>query len=168
MKENIHKSLVTIQAMRNYLLSQLDSLTTEELNFIPKYFNNNIIWNLAHMNTVLILLFYKNTNTKPFLDEEIINEFLPGSKPLCFYNEQKIDLIKNIFISTVTKLEEDYNNSYFSDYQIPLKIKEKFNLEITSLEDAILYILHHEGIHYSEIMKLIRINLNKNARKSEN
>lgn len=43
------KSFEIIRKTRQAILSQVSELTIGQLNEIPAGFNNNIIWNLAHM-----------------------------------------------------------------------------------------------------------------------
>ena len=38
-----------LKLTRQYLLNDIKDLTVEQLNEVPAGFNNNIIWNVAHM-----------------------------------------------------------------------------------------------------------------------
>jgi len=43
------KEIERLKKTRIFLLDLIKDLTTEQLNEIPKGFNNNIIWNLGHL-----------------------------------------------------------------------------------------------------------------------
>ncbi len=45
----MNKQIEILRNTRKHLLSFINDLSTEELNEIPQGFNNNIIWNLAHL-----------------------------------------------------------------------------------------------------------------------
>ena len=43
------KQIEIVRSLREYLLSTVNELSTEQLNQIPDGSGNNIIWNLAHL-----------------------------------------------------------------------------------------------------------------------
>lgn len=153
MSEAALKIIELIQKFRLFLLTQINDLTTEELNHIPICCNNNIIWNLAHLDAVLYILCYKNTGSEIPVAIERLQPFFPGTRPSIIYNDDEIHSIKQIFTQTLPRLEKDYKKGIFKNYQTPEKIKDAYGVRLHSIEDAMLYILHHEGIHFAEIFK---------------
>ncbi len=45
----MNKDIDYIKKARYYLLDGIKDLSADQLNQIPEGFNNNILWNLAHM-----------------------------------------------------------------------------------------------------------------------
>jgi hypothetical protein len=41
--------VTTLRKLRFAVLKAVEQLTTEQLNKVPDGFNNNIIWNIAHL-----------------------------------------------------------------------------------------------------------------------
>lgn len=153
----MQKNIDLIFNFRKYLLAKIDSFSAEELNYIPENFNNNIIWNLGHLNAVLQALCYRNSGLPIPLEEKYFYPFLPGTKPSDFIDENEINIIKQQFITTVQQIQIDLENGLFKQYNKPEKIEQIYNIQLISISDAIDYITHHEGIHFNAILMLKRV-----------
>lgn len=154
---SMNKNLEIILNFRKYLLIKIDTLHAEQLNYIPASFNNNIIWNLGHLNAVLQGLCYKNSGLPIKLEEKYFYPFLAGTKPVDFISENEIISIKKHLITSVEQLQTDLEKNLFKQYHKSEKIEQVYNIQLTSINDAIYYITHHEGIHFNAILTLQRM-----------
>ncbi len=57
---------------RQIMASFLDSFSLEELNKVPKEFNNNIIWNIAHLVVTQQLLTYNLSGLPMLISDEMV------------------------------------------------------------------------------------------------
>ena len=55
----MEKIIELIKATRNKLLSLVEELTTEEMNYIPTGFKNNLAWQIGHLVVSQQILCYK-------------------------------------------------------------------------------------------------------------
>ena len=150
------KSLEIILNFRKYILKNINSLSVEELNAIPDAFNNNIIWNIGHMNAVLNALCYRTAGLPVLIDQEYFLPYLPGTKPQGPVKEDEILTLKEAFLKNAEQLQNDLTIRSFQNYVKVEKIETVYNIKIESIEDAIKYITHHEGIHFNAIMAIKR------------
>ena len=86
-----------MQKTRINFLQLLDGLTIEQLNTIPTGFNNNLIWNFAHLLATQQVIFYGLANLTPNVDEQFIKSYRRFTKPEAFVSEAEFDTIKQNF-----------------------------------------------------------------------
>jgi hypothetical protein len=120
-----------IAQTRKNMVNVLDSLNTEQLNLIPAGFNNNIIWNFAHILSSAQALCYKVSGKPLRFDDPILGEFRKGSKPERAYTAKEIDWFKVVSVNSLSQLEKDYQSG---------------------IEDAISFLPLHEGLHLGYMM----------------
>lgn len=140
-------------ATRNNILKAIESLSIEQLNIIPKGFNNNIIWNVAHVLVTQQLLCYKMANQEMSLDDSFIDLFKKGTVADYEVTEEEVVLLKEELISLSNKLEEDYSAGLFKEYN---SYTTSYNVTLDTIEDAIQFNNIHEGLHLGYIMALKR------------
>ena len=153
----MHKNIDLILNFREYLLTKIDAFSAEELNYIPENFNNNIIWNIGHLNAVLQALCYRSSGLPIPLEEKYFYPFLPGTKPADFIPENEITIIKQQLVTVVQQLDMDLGNGLFKQYHKSEKIEQIYHIQLNDINDAIHYITHHEGIHFNAILSLKRV-----------
>ena len=144
----------TLKKVRLNFLNVLGELTAEQLNEIPKRFNNNIVWNLGHLLASQQGLCYVRAGLKMTIDEQLFLTYKPESKPNGFVDNLEIDRLKELFISAIEQFEIDYNKNMFIGYTQWIN---RTGIEITNIDDAIAYVLFHEGIHLGYVMALKRL-----------
>ncbi len=147
------KALNTLKTTRQNILKVIDNLSTEELNKIPKGFNNNIIWNVAHCSVTHQLLTYLMSGNTPKIDQKTISDYRKGSKPEKEVSSVEIDQFKKILLTSVDDLCNDLEKLKSSQYQ---SYTTSFGIELESIEDAINFLNIHEGIHFGYILALKR------------
>lgn len=136
---------------RTILNSFLESLTLEELNKVPEGFNNNVIWNIAHVIVTQELLVYRLSNLEGTVDKHLIEKYKKGTKTESAVTKNEVDEIKNLLFSTIESTKADYNKGVFKRFnEYTLSTKGV----LSSVEDALYFNNFHEGIHLGYILAL--------------
>lgn len=148
------EKLDTIRKTRIFLLNLVSELTPEELNEVPAGFNNNIIWNLAHLVAAQQGVCYMRAGLAAKVDEDFFNRYKPGSKPEGPVDSEGIAQIKSLMGTSLDRLEEDYGNGLWTHYPA---WTTRYGTELASIEDAVSFLLFHEGLHTGYIMALKRV-----------
>ncbi|MEO8412639.1 MAG: DinB family protein [Ginsengibacter sp.] len=143
-----------IKKFRLFLLNQISSLTTEQLNVIPRGFNNNIIWNLGHLVSSAQIICYRRAGLPISIDEKFLTPFLPNTKPGKFISNEEIEILKELLISTIDCLQSDYENKIFDNYTKSENIERYYGVELLTIDDALDFLLYHEGFHSGRIIAL--------------
>lgn len=138
-----------LRVTRNNALNLMNGLSDEQLITIPKGFNNNILWNIAHMVVVQQLLIYRLSGLDLHVSEEFVLKYKKDSKPEGEYTKGDIAEVKSLLLSTVDKLEEDYNKGIFKEYKT---YTTSYNITLNSSEEAIKFNNTHEGLHLGYAM----------------
>ena len=81
---------------RKALKKIIENHSLEDLNKIPKGFNNNIIWNIGHILVTEQLLVYKLSGLKPMVNDILINKYKKDSKPNGDVSQTEVDEIKKL------------------------------------------------------------------------
>lgn len=132
----------------------IETNTLEDLNKIPKGFNNNVIWNIGHIVVTGELLAYKLSGLKPALSDEIIDKYKKDSKPQGDLTKEAVNEIKELLLSTIEKTALDYSNGVFKDYNA-YTVSTTGNT-LNNIDEALQFILMHEGIHYGYVLALLK------------
>ncbi|MDB4752163.1 DinB family protein [Winogradskyella sp.] len=141
---------ITIKT-RKFLNSFIENLSLLELNKVPDGFNNNIIWNIAHVIVTQQLLVYNLSGLPTIVSKEMIDSFRKGTRPLRDLNQAEVDAISNLLFSTIEKTKDDYDSKLFQTYnQYTVTTKNT----ISNVEEAIEFNNFHEGIHLGYILAL--------------
>lgn len=146
-----------IKNFRLYLLKQIENLSTQKLNKIPSGYKNNIIWNLGHMICAQQNMCYVKAGLPIAVEDKYFSPFLSGAKPESIIEENEIKNLKEIFISSIDKLQSDYDKNLFVNYSPSAAIQKAYGFEVNNVDSAIEYILHHEGIHAGYILAMKRL-----------
>ena len=141
---------ITIKT-RKFLNSFIENLPLSELNKVPDGFNNNIIWNIAHVIVIQQLLVYNLSGLPTIVSKEMIDSYRKGTRPLRDLNQAEVDAISNLLFSTIEKTKDDYDSKLFQTYnQYTVTTKNT----ISNVEEAIEFNNFHEGIHLGYILAL--------------
>ncbi|TXE13144.1 DinB family protein [Seonamhaeicola algicola] len=141
--------------VRKALKQILDNASETQLNTIPKGFNNNIIWNIAHLVVSEQLLINKLSGLPVTVSDDLINAFKKGTKPTGNVSQQEIEVIKDLVISSIKKSEENYKTGLFKNYT-EYTVSTTGNT-LKTVEDALNFVLLHEGIHLGVVMALLKL-----------
>jgi helix-turn-helix protein len=158
----MEKLIAVIKASRNKLLSLISDLSNDQLNHIPSGFNNNLAWQMGHIVVSQQILCYKLSGNKYLIEDELIDLYKNGSKPERYFSEAEINQMKGYLLSTIDQLEKDLQTGIFDNFT-PYSISTYVGIELKSVEDAITFIVSHDGLHYGcslGLKKLIRMQNN--------
>ena len=136
---------------RKIMVSFLDAFSLIELNTIPKGFNNNIFWNIAHLIATQQLLVYGLSGLAMQVNEEFIEKYRKGSKPNSSVTEVEVNDVRRLLISTIDKTKKDYQDGIFKDFK---PYTTSTNSTLTNVKQAIDFNNFHEGIHLGYILAI--------------
>jgi hypothetical protein len=148
------KTIEIIKLPRISLLKAVEGLSIEQLNRIPVGFNNNIAWNLAHIVATQQNICYKRAGIEPVIEDRFITPYLSGTKPEQFISAKEIEIIKELFFSTLDQLEADLQSDRFDNYQ---PWTTRYGNTINSIAEAVMFLPFHEGLHTGYIWALKRV-----------
>lgn len=153
----MNKNIETIRTTRLFLIDMLKEISVEQLNEVPHNFNNNIIWNLAHLVAAQQGLCYLRAGLKPVVETSFTDLYKSGTKPEQFVDAGQVEIIKEKCISSLDRLGVNYDNAVFNNYP---SWTSRYGVTINNIDDAIGFLGFHEGIHFGAIQALKR-NLKK-------
>ena len=128
-------------------------MSTGHLNKIPAAFNNNIIWNIAHLTAAQQNLCYVRSGLAITVKEHF-SPFLSGTKPEKFIEQKEIDSIFDALLNSMDRLAADYSSNVFLKFD---PWGKRYGIKLNSIEDAINFIPFHEGMHIGYIMALKKL-----------
>ena len=132
----------------------IENNTLEQLNKIPEGFNNNIIWNLAHIFVTTEVLAYKLSGLPMHISEELVAKYKKDSKPAGDVTQAEVDEIKNLLVSTAKLLEADYKKGVFKNYT-EYTVSTTGNT-LKNIDDVLQFNFVHEGMHIGYVLALSR------------
>lgn len=141
------KIFEVIRASRKALLSLIEDLSTEQLNKIPEGFSNNLAWQIGHLVVSQQVLCYKLSDNELVIDPTLVDKYRNGSKPESFISAEEIAQIKAYLLDTIDQLEKDLATDKFANYT-PYTISTYKGYRLEKIEDAIKFIVSHDGLHY--------------------
>ncbi len=132
------------------ILSQfLEKYTLEELNAIPEGFNNNLIWNIAHIIVVQQMLVYKLSGLPMIISDEMVEKYKKGTRPERKVLQAEVNEIKSLLFKTIDKTKVDFDNKVFKNY---LEYPTSTGFVLKNVEDAMAFNYFHEGLHIGIMM----------------
>ena len=146
--------LTKIKNFRLFLLSQLEGLTTAQLNQIPPGYHNNLIWHLAHLTSAVQAICYLRAGLPVTIAEKYLTPFLPGTRPERVIDDAEVAAIKALFIDSIDTFRVDFERGLFTTYSPSERIAAVYGVEITTIADALDFVLYHEGYHSGYVIAL--------------
>lgn len=147
-------ALEVLPKTRHFFNRLIEKTSVEDLNRIPKGFNNNIIWNIGHIVVTEQLLVYRLSGLSPLVSETLIEKYKKGTEPKGDVTKSEIDEIKSLLFSTIEKTTEDYKNKVFKDYQ-EYTVSTTGNT-LSNVDDALDFVHFHEGMHFGYVLAQLR------------
>ncbi|MBT2563945.1 DinB family protein [Pedobacter sp. ISL-68] len=150
-------TLATIAQVKNtriFILELVKDLSIEQLNKIPAGFNNNIIWNIAHLTAAQQNMCYVRSGLEITVEEKYFSPFLSGTKPDKFIEKQEINSIFDALLNSMDRLATDYSNGVFLKFD---PWDKRYGMKLNSIADAINFVPFHEGMHIGYIMALKKL-----------
>lgn len=148
----MNKKVGQIKNIRLFLLDQIKDLNPEQLNKIPENYNNNVIWNLSHLISAQQSVCYVRSNVPFVVEEKYFYSHQPSTQPEAFINTSEINLIKELFITSIDDFQRDLDSNLFSNYSPWLA--KPYGVKVSNIEDAMDFLIYHEGLHAGYIIAL--------------
>ncbi|MEM1260273.1 MAG: DinB family protein [Bacteroidota bacterium] len=138
---------------RKILYRFLTKLTDFELFTIPKGFNNNIWWNIAHVVVTQQKLVYGLSALPLNISQELVEKYQKGTAPQGDPSKAEVEEIKKLLFELPDQTIKDYQNGIFKNFKTYMTSPK---VELNSVEDAVAFNVFHEGLHLGSIMALAR------------
>lgn len=145
----MNQTFETIRVSRKLISQFLENYSLEQLNKIPEGFNNNIIWNIAHIIVTQQLLVYKLSGLPMMVSDELVDKYRKGTKPDGTISQLELDEIKSLLFKTINQTEVDYNAKVFKSYN---ELTTSLGFTIKDIEDALSFNNYHEALHVGIMM----------------
>lgn len=143
-----------LRKTRKFVLDSIKDLSLEKLNIVPHGFNNNIIWNIGHLVAAQQSICYIKGGLVAPLPEEAFKKYAPGSRPERFFQSDEEDEIKKLLFTSLDQLEKDFQQDAFDAF-VPWTTR--LGLNLNSINDALVYMHFHEGLHTGIILSMKKI-----------
>ena len=140
-----------IRQNRKALHRYIENTSIEDLCKIPKGFNNNIWWNIAHVVVTEQKLIYGLSGLPLGLSENLVADYQKGTFPKGQPSEEDYKRISELLFSLPEKTTEDYKAGIFTSFK-PYMTTPK--VPLNSVDDALLFNMFHEGLHLGAIFAL--------------
>lgn len=150
----MNKQIDRIKKTRIYLLDLVKDVSVERLNQIPAGFNNNIIWHLGHLIASQQGICYARAGITPVVDEKYIMLYKPGTKPEHFAEGDEVNMIKDVLMWSLDRLETDLSGHLFVNYTT---FTTRYGVELSGIEDALDFLLFHEGLHSGHVTAMKKL-----------
>jgi hypothetical protein len=148
----MHNWTLLLQTRNNYL-AVLEDLSINEVNTIPIGFNNNIVWNIAHIVATMDILFYKLNGLEPHLDAEFIDAYRKGTSPQSFVKAETIEGVKRNLLAQPEWIKKDIEAGVFPS-QLAKPYITSYNFELATIDDIFNFNNVHEALHMGMVMSL--------------
>ncbi|MDG1271188.1 MAG: DinB family protein [Flavobacteriaceae bacterium] len=150
----MEKSLQLLGHNRQMFKSLLTKFTLTEINSIPKGFNNNIFWNIAHCMVSFQRLVYHYSGLPMGIPEKWMRQYNKGTAPTARVTQKDVDELISLFDAKNTQLLKDLDKGIFKNYEV---YTTSTKMELKSVEDAIMFCLVHEGLHVGSVLALAKL-----------
>jgi hypothetical protein len=144
----------SLRKIRALTLHIMQDLTLEQLNYVPVGFNNNIIWNAAHLVVAQQGVCYLRAGLPMMISNEFYSAYKPGSKPAEPLTVQEVDYVKELLLTSIDQFESDFAKGIFENYT---QWTTRYGVELASINDALDFLPFHEGMHVGYMMAIKRL-----------
>lgn len=142
-----------LKQTRANVFNAIAELSHEQVNQVPKGFNNNIAWNFCHSVLVLQLLCYKPSALALAVSDDLVLKYAKGSKPEALISEEEITFFKTLAKTSLEQIEKDFEQGLFQEYE---PYMTSYNVKLNNIKEAIIFNNVHEALHYGYILALKR------------
>lgn len=139
------------KSSRKLYLKFFDNYSTDQMNFIPPGFSNNLIWNIGHIIVAQESLVYRGSGLPMTISEQFINSYKPGTKPEQRVSQEEANKLKELLVSQIAKTEADFQEGIFQTY---IERETATGFHLASIGDALEFNNFHEGLHLGYMMSI--------------
>ena len=138
---------------RNILHKFLTNYSLEQLNKVPEGYNNNLIWNIAHIVVVQQMLVYHLSGLPMLVSQEMVEKYKRDTKPEAPVTEEEVTQIKGLLYTTLEQTQKDFSEGIFKNYNA-FTTMTGFN--IRNVQEAMEFNNYHEGVHTGIMMRIAK------------
>jgi hypothetical protein len=144
-----------LHIVREITLHTANSLPEDQINLIPKGFNNSIIWNFGHILIVQEQLAVNFGKIKPQLPSVYLHYFGQHTDPsswkdapprysdiLSFLKSQTKHIIESLGTRIDEKLTKPFNRN---------------GLSMHTIGELLIYSVYHEGVHIGTVNSMVKV-----------
>lgn len=132
---------------RKAFIELLNGLSIAELNQVPEGFNNNIIWNFGHIVVSTQTLCYVRTGIRPDKSAvKFVGAYEKGSKPTYFVEAAEVEALKELSLSTIQRIEDDYKKGLFQNIQAYQTAT--YGAFLQDIESVLVTSAGHDNLHF--------------------
>ena len=139
---------------RRMIAPFLENYTLEQLNTIPEGFNNNLIWNIAHIVVTQQLLVYKLAGLPMMVSDELVERYKKGTKTEHQATQEEVDEIFTLLHTTIEQTEKDIEKNLFQNYN---EYPTSTGFVLKSNIDSMTFNNFHEGLHIGVMMSIRKL-----------
>lgn len=136
---------------RKVLSQFLENHTLEQLNEVPSGFNNNLIWNIAHIIVIQQMLVYNLSGLPMMVSDEMVSKYKRGTKPETDVTQEEVDIIQSLLFETINQTKADFNAKIFRNFN---EFTTMSGYTMRSAEDAVAFNYYHEATHIGMMMSI--------------
>lgn len=148
---NPNYSLEIVQQTRKNCLNILDTFSIEEINHIPKGFNNNLAWNFGHIIVTQQLLCYGLSGLTPIISKEMISQYRKGTRPGEFVSPEELEKFKTLANTCIDRTIQDLDSGIFKEYK---EYPTSYGMTLHNIQEAITFNASHEALHFGTMISL--------------
>ena len=100
---------------------------------------------------------YVRAGQFPVVNEKYLSPFTTNTKPEAFIAADEIAEIKKLLTDSIDDLQKDFDGKKFDNYSPSVNISKVYGITLNNIEDALEFLLYHEGFHSGYIISLIRM-----------
>ncbi|PAP77724.1 DinB family protein [Rubrivirga marina] len=144
----------TLRQTRQSLVAIVDALPDAARTTIPDGFNNHVLWNAGHLAATEQGLIYGLSGLPVDLPDGFVSSFRKGTSPRDWDRDWTWAEVRDLLLSLPDRTEADYRAGRFETYR---EYRTTPGVVLTSVDDAVLFNLYHEGIHLGAILGLRKL-----------
>ena len=152
-KTNMEHLFTITQQNRKVLYQHLKHTSPDALFKIPKGFNNNIWWNIAHVIITEQKLVYGLSGLSLNVGQTLVEKYQKGSFPKEEPSSEEQEQLTELLFSLPQKTKQDYESGIFTTFKSYMTTPK---VPLNSVEDAIAFNVFHEGLHLGSILALLK------------
>ncbi len=149
------EAINTLIHIRKLLTGAVSDLTDAQWLAIPAGFDNNIAWNIGHINVVQQSLIYRLSGLRGHTTKEQAKLFLPGTSPGNWSAAPDLDLLRQQTATLGNQLKQDFAAGQFTADTPYTSYTTSSGVHLTSFEQAVTFNNFHEGLHFGTILSII-------------
>lgn len=148
------RSLDDLRRVRQSLDAAVDDLPPEAWHAVPDGFQNNVLWNVGHVVVTAELLTYGRAGLDLPSSPALVAACRKGTSPDAWAAPPDTAEVRRRLAASPDQIEADYRAGRFQTYD-PYTTTP--GVVLGSVEDALRFVLFHEGLHLGTVRALRRL-----------